>query len=298
MKRKALAGLLLCLSLLLAACVQAAETEGGEGYFLYYPAADLGSVAGGDAILARTLTVEDADTLTTEQLAERLLTALLGAAPDAAVRAPMPDGTTLVELSVLGSRARVDLSRHYARLAGIDLTIADYCLTLTLTQLEGINAVSITSGGQELPYRKTQTLTAADPLLSTRGDALRPITVSLYFLDKKSGELGAETQVLALYEGQTRVNAVLEALARGPENEELSPLLPEGFTVLSARVEEGVCYLNLSAGEDLGASPPLALRSLVSSLCSLDSVEQVQFVVDGEIVPLLGGMEVDEPLEP
>lgn len=298
MKRKVLVWLLLCLALLLAACVQTTEPDGGEGYFLYYPAADLSSVAGGDAILARTLTVEDTETLTTEELAEHLLTALLDDAPDTAVRAPMPEGTTLVELSVLGSRARVDLSRHYARLAGIDLTLADYCLTLTLTQLEGINAVSITSGGRELPYRKTQTLTAADPLLSTREDALRPITVSLYFLDKKSGGLGAETQVLALYEGQTRVNAVLEALARGPENEELSALLPEGFAVLSARVEEGVCYLNLSAGADLGASPPLALSSLVSSLCSLDSVERVQFVVDGEIVPTLAGVAVDEPLEP
>lgn len=294
MKRRLFPWLLLCLSLLLAACMRTAETEGEEGCFLYYPAADLGSVAGGDAILARTITIEDADRLTTEELAERLLTALLAGAPDAGVRAPIPEGTTLAELSVFGSRARVDFSRHYARLAGIDLTLADYCVTLTLTQLDGINAVSITSGGRELPYRKTQTLTAADSLLSTREDALRPITVSLYFLNRKSGELGAETQVLALYEGQTRVNAVLEALGRGPENEELSALLPEDFAVLSARVEDGICYLNLSEETELGEMPQLALRSLVSSLCSLDSIEQVQFAVDGEIVSQLGGVDVSE----
>lgn len=297
MKKKCFLLSFLCLALLLAACARRAESEGTEGYLLYYPAAELDTVAGEDAVVTRTLVIEEAETLATEELAERLLTALLDDAPDDAVSAPMPDGTTLVELSVLGSRARVDLSRHYARLAGIDLTIADYCVTLTLTQLEGINAVSITSGGQELPYRKTQTLTAADPLLSTREDALRPITVSLYFLDKRSGELGAETQVLALYEGQTRVNAVLEALARGPENEELSVLLPEDFAVLSARVEEGICYLNLPADIDLGEAPQLAVEALVRSLCSLDSVEQVQLVVDGEIVPTLAGVAIGEPLE-
>lgn len=298
MKMKCLLPLLFCLALLLAACVQKPEGEGEEGYLLYYPAAELSEVAGEDALVTRTLMIEGAEDLTTEEVAERLLAALLDTPPDAAVRAPMPESTTLSELSVFGSRARVDFSRHYARLAGIDLTIADYCVTLTLTQLDGINAVSVTSGGRELPYRKTQTLTGADPLLSTREDALRPITVSLYFLDKASGELRAETQVLALYEGQTRVNALLEALLRGPESEELSALLPEEFSVLSARVEEEICYLNLSAETDFGTSPQLAAESLVRSLCSLESVERVQFAVEGEIVQSSDVAEASELLTP
>lgn len=298
MKKKCLLPLLLLLALALAACVRPAESEGENGYLLYYPAARLSDAAGGDALVTRTLVIEEAEELSTAELAERLLTVLLSDAPDASVRAPMPEGTTLSELSVLGSWARVDFSRHYARLAGIDLTLADYCVTLTLTQVEGVNAVSITSGGRELPYRRTQTLTAADPLLSTGEDALRPVTVSLYFLDEESGTLRAETRALALYEGQTRVNAVLEALRRGPEREELSALLPEELAVLSARVEEGVCYLNLPADADLGELPRLAVDSLVRSLCSLDSVEQVQLVVDGELAAALGGVDISEPLAP
>ena len=178
-----------------------------------------------------------------------MLERLLADAPDAGVRAPMPGGTTLLSLSVLGNWARVDFSRQYARLAGIDLTLADYCVTLTLTQLDGVNAVSITSGGRELPYRETQTLTVA-------------------------------------------------ALAQGPESGALAALLPEEFTVLSARVEEGTCYLNLPSDADLGISPRQTVESLVLSLCSLDTVERVQIVVDGEIAAQLNGVNVGEPLTP
>lgn len=157
MRRKTFLFTFLVLSLLLAACVRGGGTEGENSYTIYYPAAELRDVPGEDAIVARTVQLPDADTLTQEELAQRLLERLLADAPDAGVRAPMPGGTTLLSLSVLGNWARVDFSRQYARLAGIDLTLADYCVTLTLTQLDGVNAVSITSGGRELPYRETQT---------------------------------------------------------------------------------------------------------------------------------------------
>ena len=261
-RRKTFLFTFLVLSLLLAACVRSGGTEGENSYTIYYPAAELRDVPGEDAIVARTVQLPDADTLTQEELAQRLLERLLADAPDAGVRAPMPGGTTLLSLSVLGNWARVDFSRQYARLAGIDLTLADYCVTLTLTQLDGVNAVSITSGGRELPYRETQTLTAADPLLSMRE------------------------------------NALLEALTQGPESDALAALLPEEFTVLSARVEEGTCYLNLPSDADLGISPRQTVESLVLSLCSLDTVERVQIVVDGEIAAQLNGVNVGEPLTP
>ena len=158
MRRKAFLFTFLVLSLLLAACVRSGGTEGENSYTIYYPAAELRDVPGEDAIVARTVQLPDADTLTQEELADRaelskgyisqlerdltspsiatLMDRLLADAPDAGVRAPMPGGTTLLSLSVLGNWARVDFSRQYARLAGIDLTLADYCVTLTLTQLD------------------------------------------------------------------------------------------------------------------------------------------------------------------
>lgn len=298
MKRTAAWLLLSALLFALCACTSVVETDTEDRYLLYYPAAVLEEVSGADALVTREVVIPESTSLSTEELAGRLLALLLAEPSDTSAAASVPAGTSVLSLAVTGGFARVDLSRQYARLGGVELTLADCCITLTLTQLKNINAVFITSGGHELPYRKTQLLTAADAMLSTRGDALRPVTVQLYFYDSDTDSLRAERQVLALYEGQTRANALLEALLRGPESDGLEALLPEDFSVLSVRVEEGVCYLNLPSGATLGERAQLAVDSLVRSLCSIDNIESVQFAVDGELVSSLDGVEVSASAAP
>lgn len=247
------AALVLLLSLLCACAAQHAQEMDENGYELYF-LSDPNSAGGGDAIRTQ----------------EKRLTL---------------DGAMETEDCV---RAQIDLSAQYARLTGIDLSLADYCITLTLTQLPNVNAVSITADGRELPYRETQVLLSADTLLSSRESGLRPITVSLYFLDSKTGELRAEQQTLALYEGQTRVNALLEALAQGPEDDSLVSLLPEDFAVISSRIENGVCYLNLPANVSLPeneAERDLMLSALEQSILSLGGVDEVQFLIEGSAEP-------------
>ena len=258
------AALVLLLSLLCACAAQHAQEMDENGYELYF-LSDPNSAGGGDAIRTqeKRLTLDGA--METEDCVRALMEALL-AGPDT--------------LS--------DLSAQYARLTGIDLSLADYCITLTLTQLPNVNAVSIMADGRELPYRETQVLLSADTLLSSRESGLRPITVSLYFLDSKTGELRAEQQTLALYEGQTRVNALLEALAQGPEDDSLVSLLPEDFAVISSRIENGVCYLNLPANVSLPeneAERDLMLSALEQSILSLGGVDEVQFLIEGSAEP-------------
>ena len=298
MKRKLYAAALLLLSALtLAACVQKEQTPQGS-YRLYY-AAQAEAARGADAIAECGVEIagEGCDT---QELARRLIEALLQGSADARYLSPFPSGTQLQELSLSGGRAHVDFSANYGRLSGIELSLADYCVALTLTQLDGVSAVTITADGHEIPYRRTQLLTAADPLLGSREDTLRPITVQLYFLDTQTNELRAQQQTLALYEGQPRVNALLEALLAGPENDvTLAPLLGADFSVLSARIEDNTCYLNLPSDVPLPESAQeqrLAMTSLVRSLCSLAGVERVQVLVDGEVAQTLGALTVSEPL--
>ena len=63
-------------------------------------------------------------------------------------------------------------------LSGIDLTIADACLTLTFCQVEGVEAVYVTVEGSEIPYRPIQRLTLEDVLLSAGQESPSPASPS------------------------------------------------------------------------------------------------------------------------
>lgn len=284
---KRAAALIFVFALLLTACAAPAEEASPDDYTLYY-ATLLDGSDGGDAIQPTTVRVANSTALTTTALAEALVRELLTTPEEADLRSPFPSGTQLQKLTVAGGRAAVDLSEQYARLSGVDLSLADYCVTLTLTQLTGIYAVRITANGRELPYRKTQLLTAADPLLSSGEDVIRPVDVSLYFLDTETGVLRAQQQTLALYEGQSRVSVVLAALGRGPEGDDaLRSVLGADVEVVSSRTDEGICYVNLNPRTTLPEDPALrelALESIARSLTSLSGVESVQVLMDGQVM--------------
>lgn len=118
-----------------------------------------------------------------------------------------------------------------------------------------------------------------------------PVTATLYLLDE-AGELTPCEAVLELYEGDTQVQAVAAALEDGAQDQGLASPLPEGFAVRSVWLDQPVCYVNLSSAivrelEETEAVP-LALQALARSLCSLDTVEEVQFLVDGEYADRYG----------
>ena len=66
----------------------------------------------------------------------------------------------------------------------------------------------------------------------------------------------------------------------------LAAVMPEGFRTRAVWLEDQVCYVNLSSHlaellpEDVRID--VTLQALAKSLCSLDSVAEVRFLVDGE----------------
>lgn len=178
MKKRILLAAVLAMALtLLCACAQRVQEMDESGYEVYF-LSDPASAGGEDAICAQRTRLALDDTMETEDCVRALMEALLTGPEDKSLRSAVPDGTTLKSLKVSGHRAQIDLSAQYARLSGIDLSLADYCITLTLTQLPNVNAVSITADGREIPYRETQVLLSADTLLSSRESGLRPIHCS------------------------------------------------------------------------------------------------------------------------
>ena len=226
------------------------------------------------------------------------MTELLAGPEDPSLVNTIPEETALLSLELDGTRAKVDLSTRYRLLSGVSLSLADYAITLTLTQLPEISAVSITVRGQQLAYRDREVFSARDVLFASNEDVIGVVPATLYLLDESGGLVPLEL-TLDLYEGDTQAGAVVKALLEGTEERDLYSALPEGFQVTSVRLEESTCYVDLpsAALEELpeDADLPLALRALAESLLSLRTVGEVRYLVDGEYAAVYGSASVLEP---
>lgn len=144
---------LLLLGLLLATGCVAHSLEGNP-YQVYF----LNQAEDGTQALraeGRTLPAQ-------EEVVEELLQALLAGPESENLERTIPSNVVLRGWSLSKGLLTVDFSSRYGSLSGIDLTLADYSVVLTLTQLEEVEAVMITVEGELLTYRDHQRLTPQD----------------------------------------------------------------------------------------------------------------------------------------
>ncbi len=289
MKKRFAALLLAALLLSLSACGQRRGGAAG-GPFLWFPTAE------DDLTSAVSSTGYEG-----ESTVPAMMAALLrgpGGAADGLIPFA-PAGTVLLDWSVESRVARVELSAPYAELEGVERTLADYCVALTLIQISGVDGVSVAVEGQA-PGR---VLRAGDVVFSGAEEEPVEVPVTLYF-HMVSGGLGYEVRTFRLTEDEAPAKAVLEALIAGPENKDaLAPLLPEDLTVYAAWMDGGVCSVNVSSAllsemPEAAAERELVIESMVDTLCSLDAVEQVQILVEGESVDRYGEIDLSGPLLP
>ena len=93
---------------------------------------------------------------------EALMDELLAGPETPGLSSPFPAGVRLLGWSLEEGALRLDLSEQYGALTGVDLTLADACLALTLAQAPGVETVYVTVEGSEIPYRPIQQLAADD----------------------------------------------------------------------------------------------------------------------------------------
>ena len=296
-RRKLLLAAALLLLALVASGAPEDREEQGEEHLLYFLAPE-SRARGSDRIRGcpQRLDVPEGAPLadTARAGVERLL-----AGPEEAngLLSPLPAGVELLDLEIRDQRAYVDLSSGVNRLSGVALTMADYCLTLSLTELDGVSSVSITAQGRRLGQQPKQVFYERDVLLSTMDDVLQTVEVTLYFLDSANALTG-ESRTIELYEGQTLAENLAAALLEGPHNRELKRVLPEDFQINFVRMESGVCYVNISAAS-LAALPEdetlqrMMLWSLADSLYSIDAVEELRLLADGEELTHFGLIPVE-----
>lgn len=203
-----------------------------------------------------------------------------------------PAGTRLLGWEISDDVLTIDLSEEFGGLSGIALRKAEYCIVLTLSQIDGMERFAITVDGRQLPGTGTGILTADDVVL--KGEIQDPITVSsqLYFPLSDMSGLGLEYRVFEVADPSAlaQANGVLDQLKLGPEEEEMTSFLNSAGKLTAVSIQDGICIVEvdsaaLSAIYADQTAFPLYLYSIVDSLIELDGIDAVSFVIEKIAVP-------------
>ncbi len=270
--------LFLSLTLLLSACARTSETTHPPALEFYYLSED-----GKDtfALASEKRDLPAGDTLrwaVLELLSPPLTSGLKTAIP--------ADVTLLSALLQEDGTAEVDFSAAYHALSGIGLTLADACVTLTLTQLPGVDRVRITADGRQPEGKTDKTFTKDDFVLSLLDLAPLQTELTLFFADAQNRYVESESRNLVLRENEPLARHVIEQLIAGPQTKALKKTMPAGTQLLSLSINETTCVVNLShnfvdAAPGDAASARMTLVALVNSLTQLTSIDAVELLLDG-----------------
>ncbi|HIS51215.1 MAG TPA: GerMN domain-containing protein [Candidatus Onthomonas avicola] len=276
--------LLLALAVLLSACGRTSSPE--DAPLVYYAVrSDAGP---GQSAVRGVAWPEEDGTPTVETFFRRLTET----PEDGALYTVFPENLRLLSWELEDGLLRLDVSEEYSGLAGISLTVANYCIVLTMSQLDGVSSVSITVAGSPPPEGGNAPRTAGDALLTGILPDPTLTGLQLYFPLADGSDLGTEYREVQLHDVSpgAQVSAVLEALIQGPASGEMtSPF--EGLEVqLSCELVDEVCLLTLTdSWAEVLRSDALSRQALVNSLCELDGVEAVAFSWPGGDAPELEG---------
>lgn len=127
--------------------------------------------------------------------------------------------------------------------------------------------------------------------------------VTLYFVNSSAEGLVAEERTLEVKNEEELPAALVEALIAGPDSKDLFPTLPPETRLLSVDVKDKVAAVDFSEeliSKHWGGSTgeTMTIMSVVNTLTELDSIEKVQFLVEGEVMEsLLGHWDTSTPIE-
>ncbi len=216
---------------------------------------------------------------------------------DAKLQSPVPGNVRIMGAAREGTTAIVSLNAKYLDVTGIEKTLMDACLTLTLCSLAGIDFVSLHVGSETIEDR----LSSEDFLQFDTVVSGGRAQVRVYFPKTDGQALGSEYRSISYDDDNSAERAILDALFDGPTAPELKRAFPPGALVLSVYTLDGLCSVSLTGlnpedGAHSAEDARLAAYAIVNSLTGLTRIRSVQLLMDGQTIVSLWGFDISAPL--
>jgi len=205
-------------------------------------------------------------------------------------RSPLSFGTALLECRAEEGICTLVMDEHYRELKPTTEVLLRAALVRTFAQVPGITGVVMQIGDEPLTDLSGAPIgiMTADTFVENEGteiNSYEKTTLHLYYADAEGTGL-VDTQRTLVYNTNISLERlVVEELIQGPTEPGLNPVIPADTRIISVNVNEGTCYVNLSA-EFLKtvetATPEVTVYAIVDSLAELPNVYRVQLMVGGE----------------
>lgn len=213
------------------------------------------------------------------------------------LQCPLPSDVKILDAVQNSNCVTVYTNSEYLDINGIEKTIMDCCITMTMCSIEGVDFVSICVGSEVIE----DNLSTEDFLLFDNIINSRKAQVRIYFPKATEKILGSEYHTISFDDENSAERAILDTLLQGPTSNKLKRGFPFGTIVLSVYTQDGICSVSLSGispedGSLTSDESKLAVYSIVNSLSSLSEIKSVQILIDGKQVQSIWGFSIFNPL--
>lgn len=280
--------LILCISILLIGCGGGGKKSSNK---IYYLSTDKLSIVG--------VNYEFKNEETSDLIDEALLM-LSQETNEIDYMRTIPSGVTIKEYKMEDGNLSLYMTGQYTSLDIYTEVLVRAAIVKTLVQIKGVESVSFYIDDAPLTDASGTLVGAmtADTFIDDFGketDSLLSTTLTLYFASADGMSVVAEKRDVYYSRNVAVEKLIVDQLLMGPETDGLLAALPADTKINSVSVTDGICYVNFDTAFETsisGITENVTIFSVVNSLTELDSVKQVQLLVNGE-TPHLSNTDVD-----
>ena len=202
-----------------------------------------------------------------------------------------PEGVEINHFNLSDGILTFDFNDAYKDQTNVEEILLRSSLVLTMIQVPSVSQVVFTVEGQPLLDSAGKEIGAMNAsnfvniLLSEEGMLKQETDLTIYFTDETGSKLiPAEYHFTISNSNSSMEEYILQQIKEGPEVENTYRTMDENVDILSVVTSDDVCYVNLGSNfleQEQPVSDDILIYSIVNSLCSLDYVSSVQFLIDG-----------------
>ena len=239
---------------------------------------------------------------TKEQLVKELLEQLTLQVEDIKYQ-PVIQGFEVKDCIFREGQIILNVSKEYEQLKTTKEVLVRAAIVKTLTQVEGVEFVSMKVNGKDLAdtLGNSVGIMSAETFIDNTGEDMKnyeEVSLTLYFSNETGDRLIKVNRTMRYNTNIALEKLVVEQLLNGPVDKKgkenttsVFPTLNSETKIINVSIKDGICYVNLNSTFLTlmnNVTADTAIYSLVNSLTELPGVTKVQLAVDGETEVMLG----------